>query len=599
MASYGTNVYRGTPKGISGLSGVNFLHVNVIGKFLRGIVDSNGNPVVTENIFTTTDMERSLGGYNSTYFAPYVIRALFGGLIDRLQGEVEAKCIGFVSGSAAQAVGAINDIASTPLKLFDIKAARKNLVDKSAFGNKISYKILRSETTKLNLKSDMLTNGTAFTPDSIDNLKVGYFVRFNDGTNNVIRSITAIDTITGIVTLASGVGVGIIFTAALTKVTRIDWNLYIAVDDEKGVPRQKESWENYPFAKSSILGIPQATNDLVAGSYYAALTYATNASTDPDSIPAEVTTWTHLASGSDGAAPTDSDWLTLGNVMKTYRSAFWLAPESTSTTHNLNMLGITSSGLYGNYLVNIPVGATQDTLQNYGNLLRSTVQFGEIPGDKRFNTINPTTGDKLNIPNVGHVASHWFNSFLERGEEWVSAGNDYPIRTNDELVDNGIIASDAAGNGKRMIVDYRVNILENQPGVGIVKKSGRTLSNDGGYMYENQIMQTLLYSEEIRAYRTKQEQQPGGADKQRQAQRAVDSFMRKKYDAGKFLIFQKADKSYSTYEDVVSVVDDITTTPLADLAVGIDTIAFQFKAKPPIEFPNAEITSLSPTYGLI
>lgn len=600
MPGYGTNVYRGNPKALGGLRSVNFLKVNVIGRFARGIVDANGTPVVTERIFTEEDMKRTLGGFDSVKMSPYIIRALFRGLKARLQGAVEVKAIGWVAANAVQATLVLKDIASpTPLDLFTAGAARLGNHDKSTFGNSISIKTSRSEVIKYTLKADMTANADILFPDAIDNLKIGYFLRLNDGTNNVVRRVSAINTATGQVTLASTVGAGITFTAALTVITRIDWSLFIAVDDDKGIPRQKEAWENYPFAKSDTLGLPLALNDKNAGSMYLTLAYITNASIDPDSLPAVLTSWTRLASGADGTAPTDADYLTLGNIMKTYRAAFWLAGESSSLAHNQNMLGIVSDGnFYGEYLVNIPANATQAILENYGNTLRSSIQFGEIPGDKRFNTINPVTGEKFNIPNIGHIAAHWFNSYVERGEEWVDAGNDYPLQTTDELVDNGIIASDAAGNGKRLIVDYRVNILEREPGVGIIKKSGRTLSTNEGYMYKNQVMQTLLYAEEIRAFRRKQEQQPGGADKQQAAQRAVDSAMRDKYEAGKFLIYQKEDLSFSTYNDVVSVVDDITTTPLADLATGKDLLVFQFKAKPPIEFPDAEISSLPGTFGV-
>lgn len=587
--AYGATEERVPARGFGGIEAANIYIVNVLGRFARGF------STVQRGIFDSDQFRKNLGGFNSSYMSPYVVKTFLDTLFTQLKGKVELRLGGYVASDATQASFIIQDNNGTPQTLFTAKCSKKNDADKSAFGNNVALKTEIVEQLKYTLASDMATNGTTAVLTSVENLKVGYKLHLDDGVNSVDRQITSIDIVTKTVTFAA-VGVGVTFTAALTTIYRLDWKLTIATKREKGNIEIEETWIR-PMFKGNTDGMALATNDVNDGSYYLSLEYnASNTSPEGSDRPAVYSSWQFLTGGSDGAvAPNDATWNTLVSKFADDRAAFLLAPESTSITHNLNMATYASNGQKFVYYAGIPTGATADTLTNIGASLRSVVQFGMIPFDKRFKTIDPVNDEKLEVPNIGYLAAHWFNYFSQYSENKVAAGFDIPINTTDEVIDNGIRHNDSAGVGERLITKYSVNIGAKTTN-GIFVNSARTLSSDPGYQWQHQLMIFLIDRNTAHELDLKFEQAVGGNENQVRRAGIFRAYLRARFDAGIYYNGFLPNGKRAQFDNVIILQLDSTNNPLAQLLTGTEVMFYQFIAPYVVENPNLQIASAPLTF---
>jgi hypothetical protein len=110
-------------------------------------------------------------------------------------------------------------------------------------------------------------------------------------------------------------------------------------------------------------------------------------------------------------------------------------------------------------------------------------------------------------------------------------------------------------------------------------------------MFQNQIMQYLLYKASILEYLRSIEQDKAGVRAQETHRNAVIAYLLRKYAAGDFYQGQKEDGSQTKFEDVVVVINDFTVNTLANIANGIEETFFQYIASPPIEKPILSLAS--------
>lgn len=595
---YGARAQRVPAKGGSTLTDIDIYKIALLCKTERGIVDSNGYPVVQDEIYSMNDAYKRCGGFNSSYYGNYILQSFYDELEDSI--NCEAKVLSYVDTSAAQATYSILDGAGT--LIFTIKAGRRGLNDKSAFGNKEAIKITQIEDITMKLTAELADAATTATLDNVDNLEVGNYIKFEEGSDVEVRAITAVNTSTKTVTFAALTESGG-FSVSGTTVYRLDWKLEIAVKDDLGNYQKLETWEE-PFAKSDTIGLAGDVNDTEAGSNFVVLAVnSSNTSNPDDQIPAELTTWTALTGGSDGSAPSDSTWDTLADTyLASEEFTILLAPESTSTTHNGNMLGFCTDGYKGIYYAQSSNAATEDTLKNFGATLRGGIKFGMLPIDKWIAVNDPTkvSGTK-DIPMVGIAAAHWFNTYFKYGESKVAAGNksEMVLKASGNLRNsNGLVHDDVDGVGGRLIRNYSVNIGKFTRGKGITINSARTFSTDNGYKFQNQLFQWILYSRSIVAFLRDVEQDRSGINSMVSHRNAVLMYMKKKYAAGHLFKGQKEDGSYTKFEDVCIIVNDFTINTLANISNGIEEIFLQFVAVPPIEeiilsLASAGVTTVS------
>lgn len=578
---YGAQAKRVPAKGQGIVVDADIYKIGILGKFKRGIAS------VRTGIYSMDDVRKACGNAIITTYAWLVLRAFY----QHLQSGVvvEAKIAMHVASDAVQAGYVVND--GSTAKIFDIKAGLRGEVDKSAGGNDIAIKISHSESVTFKLTADSAATPTFVFLDQVNNLEVGYQIKIADGTNTEYPFITAIDPVTKKVSFSALTNT---YTAALTTVYRLDWNLYIAIKDDFGQYQQQEQYLDIPFVKSSTKGMVPLINSEISGSFYAILTLdGTNSTTGANARPAALTSWTPLTGGSDGTAPNDASWNTLAANLADEHMQIFLAPESSSTTHNNNMAVFTTIGYKAMYFAQSSNGATEDILKNLGGICSEPIKFGMLPIDKWFETDDPTKeGGRIQIPPVGHAAAHWFNNYALYGASKIAAGNRDSLVTADKLLDsNGLIHDDTNGKGDRMIRKYRINIARYRAGKGVTINSGRTFSTDKGYQFQNQIMQWLLYRVSILEYLRSIEQDKAGIRAQEDHYNAVWSYMYKKFNADEFYKGQKENGDPTVFEDVVTIVNDFTVNTLADIAEGRETNFVQFIAPPPIEEPILSLAS--------
>lgn len=595
--TYGARAKRAPALGGSGVADIDIFKVMLLCKTERGIVDSNGYPVVHEEIYSMNDFYPRCGGFNSGYYGAFVARSFY----EELEKDIncEMRVLSFVDAAATQASYAIMDTNAAPVKIFDIKSGRLGKNDKSAFGNKIAIKITQVEEITMKLAGNISDGAVSAVLDGVDNLKVGYYIRFKEGSDEEVRVITSIVPSTKTVTFAAISESGG-FSAAGTTVYRIDWKLEIAVKDDLGNYQKKEEWE-FPFAKSDTIGMASEVNNELSGSDFVLLAVnAANASNPEDQIPAELSSWTALSGGADGAAAGDSDWDTLATTYLTDKEfTIMLAPESSSITHNTNMVDFCTDGYKGMFYCQAANKANEATLKNFGASLRGAIKFGMIPSDKWMRVDDPTTdGGTLDIPKVGIDAAFWFNTYNKYGESKVAAGNksEMVLKTSDKLVDdNGLVHDDPSGVGGRLIRNYSVNICRYRRGIGITNNSARSLSIDDGYKYQHQILMWILYSRSIVAYLRLIEQDKAGRLAQSSHYKAVWVYMNAKYAAGHLYQGYKEDGTSTDFKDVCIIVNDFTINTLANINNGIEETFLQFVAPPVIEEPILSLASAGVT----
>ena len=595
MPNYGAYAQRVPSTGGANLTDVDIYKLLMLCQTERGIVDSNGLPVVHNEIYSFSDFYKKCGGYNSSYYGAYVANSFFAELQNNVSCEM--KVLSYVDGSAAQATYEILDGSSD--KIFDAKAGRKGKNDKSAFGNKIGIKITQVSSLEMKLSSGIGVVATTAVLNDVSNLDVGHYVTFTEGSNVETRALTDVNDSTKTVTFAALDG-GTGFTASGTTINREDVKIEVATKDNNGSYQKKEEWEN-AFTKSDTTGIAGDINDTVNGSDYLILAYdSTNASDPENVIPAALTSWTALTSGSDGSTAGDSDWNTLATTyLEDEEFTIMLAPESTSVTHNSNMVDFCTDGYKGMFYCQSSNEASEDTLKNFGASLRGGIKFGMIPSDKWIGVDDPINSGRLkDIPKVGIDAGFWFNTYNKFGESKVAAGNkpEMVLLTSDKLRDsNELVHDDKSGAGGRLIKNYSVNICRFTRGRGITNNSARTLSTDAGYRYQNQIMQWILYSRSIVAYLRQVEQDRAGINSMTSHKAAVVAYMKGKYAAGHLFKGQKEDGTFTTFNDVCVIVNDFTINTLTDIANGIEQVFLQFVSPPPIEQLILSLASASVT----
>lgn len=239
--TYGARARRVPAVGGAVLSDVDIYKLLLLGKTERGIVDANGLPMVMDKIYSMSDFSKKCGGFNNSYYSAYVLNSFYAELSKEL--SVEAKVLSHVDASAVQATYAIMDSASSPVKIFDIKAGRKGYNDLSAFGNKLGIKITQVEDITMKLTADVATGAACAYLNSVDNLQVGQYIKFSGPitTMAVITAITAstkkvefaamtVTPVSGYAEIANTGSVGTFASATVPALASATYDIDITID---------------------------------------------------------------------------------------------------------------------------------------------------------------------------------------------------------------------------------------------------------------------------------------------------------------------------------------------------------------------------------
>lgn len=577
--SYGATAQRVPARAVGSVEDVDLYKIGMLINAERGVVTASG---IIDKIYSSGEFEKMLGGLLASYYGGYVARSFFNTL--KRDVRVEAKVINYIATDSVQA-------SSQPLNssnpCMTIKAGMKGNIDKSSFGNKTAYKIEKTEGYSYTLSANIGIAGTSAVLTSVEGLEVGHHIRLDDGVVDETKAIVTIDRVAKTVTFTALANAAPM-TVANTEIFRQDYTYKIAVKDINGLWEQKEKYDNVPW-ESNLQTLIQV---LESKSYYIVAEVVAYVEVDAASLPVDVTAWTALTGGLDGTGPTASDYNTLGSLFDDSDISILIAPELSTATHNANMIAHSNNGYKYMYYVNVPNGLDAVGFMDFGGSLKETYAYAMIPMDKWFETDDPLNpAVKKQIPNVGYLAAHYFNMYKAYGIKKVAAGNKDAINTADKPIENNIRHNDEGGIGDLLIRNYSVNIGKWQSGKGTLVNSARTLSNDGGYRYQNQIMGYLLIKRAILNYLETIEQDPSGSAAQEMHRNIVWAYMKRKYDDGVFYVGQKEDGSTTDMDDVVTIINDFSINSLVNIANGIEEMFVEVKFVPPIEEPILSLAS--------
>lgn len=587
---YGAHAQRVPAKGGAILTDVDMFKIAVLGRTERGIA------VVQDEIYSMSDYYTKCGGYTASSYAAYVADAFYAGLEQGV--TVEMKVRSFIPPDAVQASATVFDSTSANKKAFDIKAGYMGYADKSNFGNKVAYQSYPKKNLTYLLNVNAATTAPTVQLTNVDGWEVGYLAQITDGTQDQYGWVSAIDRVAKVATFSPALANTAQFTVANTTVYRVDWDLLVGLEDDKGSIQSKEEYLSQPMFRGDTKGMPSVVNHSSYGSKFVTLAYnAANTTAAAFAVPVTVSTWTKLALGADGTAALDADWNTLAAQLDDVDHTILLAPESSSVAHNNNMAVYCTLRQNSIYYGQAGYAANEASLKALGGAARGSVVFGMIPMDKWISVSDPLlSGSRKFIPPVGHAAAHWFNMYSRYGEGKVAAGYNDTLLTADILDEsNALIHNDRSGVGDRLIRNYGINICRFTRGKGLTINSARTLSVDGGYVFQNQILGWLLIKKSILTYLMSVEQDKAGLKSMDAHFNAVWSWLYKKYQTGVFYIGQKEDGSPTGFSDVVTIVNDFSVNTLADIANGKETVFVQVIFAPPIEEPILNLASASVT----
>lgn len=575
---YGTRGRRVDAKSAGLVEDIDFNKVGLLCNAERGVAGLH------DNIYALGTFKKYCGGYVSTNYGAYIAKSFFD--TKKNDVRVEMKVLYFVADDAAQADYQPQN--GGPNDSFDLKAGLKGAVDKSAFGNKIGVKLTNTEELTYTLTADIEISGTLALLTSVDNLKVGHYIHLKDGTVDEMKEILTVDPVALKVTFTALSNVGVM-TIATTVIARCDMSLFIAVKNIDNIWEQVEEHTRIPFEDD----VATLISELEIKSFYLYAEAIVFIEVDDAALPADITTWTALASGADGTSATDADFNTLVSGFDNSDVAILLAPEFQTVAHNVNMLAYVNNGYKACYYVTMAEGADQDALMDFASQMRETISFGMIPMDKWFDMDDPLQpGTFKAIPNIGVAAAHYFNNYDKNGIGKVAAGNRDNVATTMIPDDsNDLIHDDVNGIGDLLIRNYSVNIGQWRRGIGVTINSARTLSKDAGYRFQNQVMGWLLIKRSVIKYLQSIEQDPSGSDAQERHFRVVWTYLRNKYNAGIFYKGQREDGSPTDMSDVVTIVNDFSINTLANIANGIEEMFVEVVFVPPIEEPILSLAS--------
>ncbi len=588
----GAQVRRVPAIGGGQITDANIFKMILIGQGERGIAENFGN------IFNFGDFEEVAGGFNVSKRMAYIARSFYDAL--KINTNVEIILRTFQASDAVQATGIVNDTDGAPEKVYDVKSAYRNLVDKSAGGNLNARKVLVSEDVTVALTADSTASAsTVFTVEAVDQLKIGDLFKVVDtGTaKEEFAFITAIDKTARTITFAA-LSNATAYEAATSTVFRQDVTMETYKKNNEGVFQLRETFGPFGFQQSDTVGLVPAMSDVDLGSKLLQLDYNEANSTAAEfARPAADASPVALTSGADGTAPVDADWATLVDNLKDERTLVLLAPESQSIAHANNMNAFTTSNNRALYEHAAAEGADEDNLKNLGTNIRGDIKFGMVPVDKwiKFeDPINP--GEKISIPSVGISAAHLFNQIKDIGIKKNAAGQKEAVNTLATLdLSNGLTHNDEDGVGERLLKNHSINTATFKTGKGIVINTARTLSTNAGYQFQNQVTGFLFLKFSILPLLENIEQDNIGQELLDDTRIKIRNFGKRLFNLGVFLTGTKSDGTAIKFEDVFILKNDLTVNTLDKIKQGILTTFLQVVFAPPVETPELELASADAT----
>lgn len=567
-----------------------FAVAGAIGRFARGltsIVDAN----------TIPEMAVKVGGYKSGFYGRYVLDKFF----QNLKGSAAKLWIKmYVASDAVQASSTIQD--PSPANTLKVKAAYRQITDKSADGNLTGYTLTNGARVTTTVGANALLGATSLTLASVSQIAVGDLLKIvSSGPTTHYTKVSAVDQNTKTVTCTALTNAA----TAADVVTAMGFQIVCYRKDNSGAVSKVDLPENAIWLSLEPENTQFYVNTAFANHPYLDLEDLASATSGPQNTwPANVSTVTFLGSGSDGTAPTTTDHWNLYSAFDNKNIRFLFNTDSTLSGVNLAGEAYCTNRLDSPlWIYNIPAQQTKDQLKTIGlSYQRSNQVQGVINASWRNVTDPIGVGAEpvLRVPTVGAYTGAWiWTALTGLGIHQIAAGDDVtlfgfaatPDATEDTFTEQE----------RTEILETGVNLIQFIPGVGLSARSGRTPSTNVGALFANYLlMQNFIKVSAVESlHRT--ESRPNRITALQEYGRAIGDFGRKLYEGsfpfgidgeGAFGEFFLEDGSLSKFEDVFIVQADQFNNPNSSITNGEGNIFVRF-------FPPAPLESLGIGVGVL
>ena len=567
-----------------------FAVAGAIGRFARGltsVVDANNIP----------ELALKTGGYKSGYYGRYVLDKFF----QNLRGSAAKLWVKmFVASDAVQAASTIQD--SAPANTLRLKAAYRQITDKSADGNLTGYTLTRGFRVNTTAGANALLSATTLQLASVSQIVIGDLLEITStGPVTHYTKVTNVDENTKTVTCTA-------LTNAVTSgdtVKAMGFQIVCYRKDNKGAVTKVDLPENSIWLSLEPENTQFYVNTAFANHPYLDLEDLASATSGPQNTwPASVTTVTFLASGSDGTSPVSaSDW-NLYSSFDNKNIRFLFNTDSTLSGVNLAGEAYCTGRLDSPiWIYNIPSQQTKDQLKTLGLSYQRSNQVQGIINASWRNVVDPIgvgANPVLRVPTVGAYTGAWiWTALTGLGIHQIAAGDDVTLIGFEATPD---ATEDTFTEQERTeILECGINLIQFIPGVGLSARSGRTPSTNVGALFANYLlMQNFIKVSAVESlHRT--ESRPNRITALQEYGRAIQDFGRKLYEgsfpfgidpAGAFGEFFLPDGEVSGFDDVFIVQADQFNNPNSSINNGEGNIFVRF-------FPPAPLESLAIGVGVL
>jgi len=484
---------------------------------------------------------------------------------------------------AVAANASLNNQDSAPEPCLKFTAAYQTEDQYGTSGNRIGYALTNGaawSSAVTTLPTGTGASARVIVLASVVGVKVGDVIKLSKTGYSEYHYVTAIDESTKKVYwddadyAGSGVAADYTFSVMALQVKTYykDVNGVVTeVDTDIGL-----KWVTFNSADPTkyIVSVFAASNWMKAS-----MLTVTGGPTAAQVFPADVTTVTYLASGTDGTMPASaSDWSALYALFDAL-PVRWLANCETSNATYQAALEAYCKARSDNPIAMI-VGAQSNTKAQAIAAGQSFQRSNEVDGVYVHNWLavpDPFAGASSApyraVPNVGHLMGWWISSLNSDGIHAIPARKSRPVLgASDVYGEQGLDDDDRTD-----MAAAGANVIQNVTGKGIVVRNLFTLSTDQAFRYANAVlMRNYVKISGVDSLQDS-ENTPNDIGHVREDRAAMLQFMHRLWMRGStgnikegetFGQYEKDDGTVSTEAEAYEVIADATNNSVATLQAG-------------------------------
>jgi len=578
------------------------------------------NPTKKERSVTQADFSIAgiYGKFERKYGKPFAVRdtndalAIFGpqtdsgaygwdamnGFFANLAGVRGTLWVASFAGTGAvQANLSLSDQQASPLATLKLSAAYQGEDEYGVAANRTGFKLAGGAIFSSSVTT--LPTGTGDTARnmvlaSVVGCKVGDVLQLSKTGYSEYHFITAVDEgakkVTWTDTDYAGTGTAADYTAAV-----MGFQIKTYRKDIKGVVSEVDTQLGKKWLTFNANDPDKYVDTVFAASSYLKATKLTPA-TPPaaDKIfPADVTTVTYLASGTDGTAPASvSDWNTVYALMDNIPVRMLANVETSNASYQaaLEVYCVNRADNPVAFLVGQFDMSTKALVIAAGQGFQRSDEVDAVFTHNWIGVSDPfsTSAAAPNraVPNAGHLMGEWISSISTYGIHSSPARRVISIKGANEVFGYQALDDD----DRTDLAEAGANVLQLVTGRGIVLRNLFTPSTAPEFKNATAVIQRNLYKVSIVDSLQDSENTPNDIGHVREDRMAVIQFMHRQWQYGStgsvkegetFGQYEKEDGTLSSESDAYEVIADASNNPVASLQAGERNVDLYFQSPTP------------------